>query len=162
MHSKALYSIALKKRIKLRVHARVLRTIDKEGGLDEYILGGKESRIKELGPEGWRLKWLLLQRPEIKERLKAEAVAMGIPEDVATARWDPPKPQRKRLSKEEKEAMMEAAKEAQRERSRQVNEALKAEEIAKQAAKEEREAARKAERNEGSGWFSSMFRRRSQ
>ena len=36
--SKSLYSVALKKRIKLRITAKVLKTMDREGGLDEYLL----------------------------------------------------------------------------------------------------------------------------
>ena len=44
--SKSLYSVALKKRIKLRITAKVLKTMDREGGLDEYLLKDNVARIK--------------------------------------------------------------------------------------------------------------------
>ena len=43
--------------MQVKVQARVLRTIDKVGGLDEYLLGNKPARIKELGVEGCRYRW---------------------------------------------------------------------------------------------------------
>ncbi len=62
------------------MQARVLRTIDKVGGLDEYLLGNKPARIKELGVEGWRLRWEVMRTPKIRERIKAERVRLGLPE----------------------------------------------------------------------------------
>lgn len=44
--------------------------MDKVGGLDEYLIGGKASRIKELGVEGWRLRWAVLNAPGFKKRLR--------------------------------------------------------------------------------------------
>ncbi|KAF2760550.1 hypothetical protein EJ05DRAFT_428851, partial [Pseudovirgaria hyperparasitica] len=38
---KRLFSVALNQHIPLKVAARVIRTIDKVGGLDEYLLGDK-------------------------------------------------------------------------------------------------------------------------
>ena len=62
------------------MQARVLRTIDKVGGLDEYLLGNKPARIKELGVEGWRLRWEVMRTPKIRDRIKAERVRLGLPE----------------------------------------------------------------------------------
>ena len=59
---------------------RVLRTLDKVGGLDEYLLGEKSMRIKELGMAGWRLRWRIMQTEKVKERFRRQRVAMGLPE----------------------------------------------------------------------------------
>lgn len=78
--NKRLFSRALGRHIQLRVTTRALRTIDKVGGLDEYLLGDKEARIKELGITGWWLRWAIMQTPEIRHRFKAERQALGLPE----------------------------------------------------------------------------------
>lgn len=62
MHRKRLWSASLQKFVAVKVQARVLRTIDKVGGLDEYLLGNKPARIRELGVEGWRLRWEVMGR----------------------------------------------------------------------------------------------------
>ena len=88
--SKSLYSVALKKRIKLRVTANVMKTIDREGGLDEYLLKDSVQRIKELGPTGWALRWTLMQTPEVIDRLRAEAAALGIEQATIDKQWPTP------------------------------------------------------------------------
>ncbi|KAF2622564.1 hypothetical protein BU25DRAFT_415062 [Macroventuria anomochaeta] len=88
--SKSLYSVALKKRIKLRVTSNVMKTIDREGGLDEYLLKDSVQRIKELGPTGWALRWTLMQRPEVIDRLRAEAAALGIDQATIDKQWPTP------------------------------------------------------------------------
>jgi large subunit ribosomal protein L28 len=88
--SKSLYSVALKKRIELRVTSRVLKIIDNEGGLDEYLLKPTETRIKELGPMGWALRWTLLQRPEVKARMRAEAAQLGLSQEQIDQQWPLP------------------------------------------------------------------------
>lgn len=85
--SKSLYSIALKKRIKLRITSKVLKTIDREGGLDEYLLKDNERRVKELGPLGWALRWTLMQKPEVITRLRAEAAALGLDQATIDEQW---------------------------------------------------------------------------
>ena len=65
--------------MKTRVTARVLRTIDKVGGLDEYLLGEKAQRIKELGMGGWKLRWRVMQTPMVKRRFAAQREALGLP-----------------------------------------------------------------------------------
>lgn len=59
----------------------MLRTIDKVGGLDEYLLGERAGRIKELGVGGWALRWRLLGTEKVRERYKAERRRLGLPEE---------------------------------------------------------------------------------
>lgn len=84
VHQKRLWSVALGKFLRMRVTARVLRTVDKCGGLDEYLLGEKAGRIKELGMGGWKLRWRVMQTEAVKQRFRAEREALGLPpkEDV--------------------------------------------------------------------------------
>jgi len=77
---KALYSAALDRRIKVRVSTRVLRTIDKVGGLDEYLLGDKASRIRDLGMEGWKLRCMVMAQPEVQERMNRQRTMYGLPQ----------------------------------------------------------------------------------
>jgi len=81
IHSKRLWSDALERFVRVRVQARVLRTIDKVGGLDEYLLGERAGRIKELGVGGWALRWRLLGTEKVRERYKAERRRLGLPEE---------------------------------------------------------------------------------
>jgi len=62
------------------VSTRVLRTIDKVGGLDEYLLGDKTSRIKDLGMKGWHLRCMVLAQPEIQERMNRQRAEYGLPQ----------------------------------------------------------------------------------
>ncbi len=68
----------MEKFVRVKVQARVLRTIDKVGGLDEYLLGDKAARIKELGMEGWAMRWRLIQTKSVQERFRQEKIAMGL------------------------------------------------------------------------------------
>jgi large subunit ribosomal protein L28 len=65
--------------IRIRITTRVLRTVDKCGGLDEYLLGSKARRIKELGMGGWKLRWRIMQTDKVKERFRKEREAYGLP-----------------------------------------------------------------------------------
>lgn len=77
---KSLFSKALNRRIRVRVSTRVLRTIDKVGGLDEYLLGEKSARIRELGMEGWRLRCMIMGTKSVQERFNAQRRALGLAE----------------------------------------------------------------------------------
>ena len=57
----------------------MLRTIDKCGGLDEYLLGEKAARVKDLGVAGWKLRWRIMQTEKVKERFRAERETAGLP-----------------------------------------------------------------------------------
>jgi len=56
----------------------VLRTVDKCGGLDEYLLGEKAQRIKELGMGGWKLRWRIMQTEKVKERFRRQREFLGL------------------------------------------------------------------------------------
>lgn len=88
--NKNIYSIALKKMIRLRVTANVLKVIDREGGLDEYLLKEDETRIKELGPMGWALRWRIMQTPDVIAQFRAKAQALGLEQDVIDQNWPDP------------------------------------------------------------------------
>ncbi|KAK4163050.1 hypothetical protein QBC43DRAFT_320460 [Cladorrhinum sp. PSN259] len=75
---KNLFSQSLGVFVRTRVTARVLRTIDKAGGLDEYLLGIKPQRIADLGPWGWRLRWRVMQTDSVQKRFKAERKKLGL------------------------------------------------------------------------------------
>jgi len=63
-----LYSDALKRRLSIKLATSVLRTITKEGGLDNYLTKDTPARIKELGPFGWQLRFDVLTRLQEIER----------------------------------------------------------------------------------------------
>ena len=62
--------------VRVKLTTRVLRTIDKSGGLDAYLLGTKPARLKELGMEGWKLRCQLLQSKAYLALSEAERVAL--------------------------------------------------------------------------------------
>ncbi|KAK2627527.1 hypothetical protein QTJ16_003493 [Diplocarpon rosae] len=79
VQSKRLWSDALQGYIRLRITTRVLRTVDKVGGLDEYLLGEKPGRLKELGMGGWKLRWRIMQTDRVKERFRRQREQLGLP-----------------------------------------------------------------------------------
>lgn len=76
-------SKALGVEMTLPVAARVSRTIKKCGGLDEYLLGPKPARMKELGLLGWKLRWLVLNSESMKSKYKEERTKLGLSETLA-------------------------------------------------------------------------------
>ena len=78
VHVKVYYSEALGAKVKTRLTMRVLKSIKREGGLENYILKDKPARVKELGPGGWNLRWLLMQSRAVQERLNEERVRLGL------------------------------------------------------------------------------------
>lgn len=63
---KGLWSETLDKKISIRMTAKVLRTISKEGGIDNYLTKDKSARIKELGPAGWKLRYDVMRKREAR------------------------------------------------------------------------------------------------
>lgn len=86
--TKRLWSPALGMFVRTRLTTQVLKTVDKLGGIDEYLLGTKARRVKELGPAGWRLRWKLMQSPVVQERWAREREALGLPPKGAAAEED--------------------------------------------------------------------------
>ena len=74
-----LRSTALGVEMSIPTTARVMRTIKKCGGLDEYLLGEKPARVKELGLLGWKLRWLVLKSRSVQERQRREREKLGLP-----------------------------------------------------------------------------------
>lgn len=67
--------------MRVKVQARVLRTIDKVGGLDAYLLGDTVGRVKELGPYGWKLRWRVMGTESVRARFREERKRLGVPEE---------------------------------------------------------------------------------
>lgn len=79
IRTETLFSEALNKHLHIKVRHRVLRTIRKVGGLDQYLLGEKPARIKELGIFGWTLRWKIMQTEKLQERFEEERKALKLP-----------------------------------------------------------------------------------
>jgi len=60
----------LERRLKLKMTTSVMRTIEKVGGLDAYLMGTTRRRMKELGPRGWELRAKIIQLVRDRERGK--------------------------------------------------------------------------------------------
>ncbi|KAM4059284.1 ribosomal l28 family protein [Hirsutella rhossiliensis] len=88
VHVKVFYSASLDARIKTRLTLRVLKTIRREGGIDNYLLKSKPARLKELGPGGWNLRWLVMQTRVVQERLNEERLALGVEPKAIVKRDD--------------------------------------------------------------------------
>ncbi|KAH6604946.1 50S ribosomal l24 [Trichoderma cornu-damae] len=78
VHVKTFLVPALGARVKTRLTLRVLKTIRREGGIENYLLKSKPARLKELGPGGWNLRWLLMQSQAVQRRFNDERVALGL------------------------------------------------------------------------------------
>lgn len=78
VHVKSFRLPALDANVKTRLTLRVLKTIRREGGLQEYLLKSKPARLKEIGPGGWNLRWLLMQSKDIQHRYNEERIALGL------------------------------------------------------------------------------------
>lgn len=55
-------SRVLNERVPVRTTARIVRTIKREGGLDQYLISDSRDRLVEMGEWGWRIRWLMLMR----------------------------------------------------------------------------------------------------
>lgn len=71
-----LKSVLLARDVRVKMTTRVLRTVDKVGGIDAYLLGSKPSRIRDLGMEGWKLRYELLSSRAYRRLADAERKAL--------------------------------------------------------------------------------------
>ncbi|KAJ5297461.1 hypothetical protein PENANT_c005G04716 [Penicillium antarcticum] len=76
---KKIPSEALGEELFIKVTRRSLRSIQKAGGLDNYLLSDRPRRLKELGPFGWSLRHQVMQTPSIQARFDAERAQRNIP-----------------------------------------------------------------------------------
>ena len=141
--------------MQVKVVTRVLRTIDKLGGLDEYLVGSDTpARGKELGVTGWALRWRIMQTRGYRERVAAERRRLGLPERG----WEVEEQERRKRERREAvrvaEAYLEAMKAKEQRFGRRVGsveEAVKraSETMMKRlraaAAKEQEDAQRRSE-----------------
>lgn len=74
-----LRSDALNVEMSIPTTARVMRTIQKVGGLDNYVLGPKPARIKELGLLGWKLRWLVMNSDAVREKHEKQRRELKLP-----------------------------------------------------------------------------------
>ena len=81
VQKKRIWSDALAQFVPIKVQMRVLRTIDKVGGLDNYLMGNSPARIKELGMTGWRLRWRIMSTKAMLKRRGDERAALGLPRE---------------------------------------------------------------------------------
>ncbi|KAK4540688.1 hypothetical protein LTR36_009019 [Oleoguttula mirabilis] len=115
--TRRLFSKSLDRHVQVRVSTRVLRTIDKLGGLDEYLLGEKEGRLRELGESGWWLRWAVMQTPLIKARFAAERRRLGIVEEEVQQEEDA-------LELAEDQSLIEEASDIEAEAAAETGEAV--------------------------------------
>jgi large subunit ribosomal protein L28 len=73
-----LRSEALGMDLNILTTARCMRTIRKCGGLDQYLLGDKPARIKELGLFGWKLRCRILNTPMMTKRFEEERKKLDV------------------------------------------------------------------------------------
>ncbi|KAJ5585545.1 54S ribosomal protein L24 [Penicillium hispanicum] len=84
---KKMWSEALGEHLYIKMTRRALRTIQMEGGLDNYLLSDRPSRIKELGVFGWELRYKVIQSPAIQEQFKQERQRLNLPEPLSFEEW---------------------------------------------------------------------------
>lgn len=72
-------SEALNTEMNIPITAACMRTIRKCGGLDQYLLGDKPARIKELGLFGWKLRWRVMNSKPMMEKFAGERKNFGLP-----------------------------------------------------------------------------------
>ncbi|EEA20213.1 hypothetical protein TMatcc_000196 [Talaromyces marneffei ATCC 18224] len=81
---KKMPSEALGEDVFVKLTRKALRTIRKCGGLDNYLLSDKPSRLKELGLAGWKLRYRIMQSPAMKKKFAEEREKLGISKAPAT------------------------------------------------------------------------------
>lgn len=86
VNQQTLWSETLGRKVTLKVATSVVRTITKEGGLDNYLIQDTASRIKELGPLGWKLRYLVLRKLEDRHTSAPNPVELSTDSNAATTK----------------------------------------------------------------------------
>lgn len=84
---KKMWSDALGENLFIKITRRALRTIQKEGGLDNYLVSDKPARVRELGVFGWDLRWKVMQSPAMQEKLQKQRQELGLPKRQSFEEW---------------------------------------------------------------------------
>jgi large subunit ribosomal protein L28 len=84
---KNIESEALGEELNIKVTRRALRSIKKADGLDNYLLSDRPTRLKELGPFGWNLRYQVMNSPKYQEKFAEQRKALGLPEPLTMAEF---------------------------------------------------------------------------
>ncbi|CAG7920868.1 unnamed protein product [Penicillium olsonii] len=76
---KKIESKALGEDLFIKVTRRALRSINNAGGLDKYLISDRPTRIKELGPFGWNLRYQVMNSKYYQKKYEAERKKLGVP-----------------------------------------------------------------------------------
>lgn len=80
-------SEALGEDVNIKVTRRAMRSIKHAGGLDSYLISDRPTRIKELGPFGWNLRYQVMNSPKYKAQFAEERKLYGLPEPLSLAEY---------------------------------------------------------------------------
>jgi len=81
------WSEALGEHVRIKVTREAMRTIYKEGGLDNYLLSDKNARIKDLGMFGWELRYKVMQTPAIQEKFREMRKRLHLEDPMPFEEW---------------------------------------------------------------------------
>ncbi|KAL2857899.1 ribosomal L28 family-domain-containing protein [Aspergillus pseudoustus] len=84
---KKFYSEALDEHLHIKVTRKAIRTIQKDGGLDNYLLKDHPARVRELGLFGWKLRYQVMQTEGVQKMLKQERKRLGVRERPPFNEW---------------------------------------------------------------------------
>ncbi|KAL3464096.1 ribosomal L28 family-domain-containing protein [Aspergillus heterothallicus] len=84
---KKFYSEALDEHLHIKVTRKAIRTIQKDGSLDNYLLKDYPARVKELGLFGWKLRYQVMQTEKVQTKLQRERARLGVPERPPFNEW---------------------------------------------------------------------------
>ncbi|CAG8042099.1 unnamed protein product [Penicillium salamii] len=79
---KKIESEALGQELFIKVTRRALRSINNAGGLDKYLTSDRPTRIKELGPFGWNLRYQVMNSPTYQTEYAKQRAQLGVPKPL--------------------------------------------------------------------------------
>ncbi|KAL2821927.1 ribosomal L28 family-domain-containing protein [Aspergillus granulosus] len=84
---KKFYSEALDEYLHIKVTRKAIRTIQKDGSLDNYLLKDHPARVRELGLFGWKLRYQVMQTEGVQKKLQRQRARLGMPERLPFKEW---------------------------------------------------------------------------